>query len=139
MMSRPVSFVDLLPTSADLVYAAGNEASLGRVDSVKPPDAESAAMQDRPDDFRDSFYYRAIRTRIGAALGAQYDLAKPLPDRINDLLARLDQADTDRAGAAGQRVAGAAARCADDLGMPRGNPEGDNTAGETRRSTGSQD
>lgn len=53
-------------------------------------------MQDRSDDFRDSFYYRAIRTRIGAALQVQYDLAKPLPDRISDLLSKLDQADAAR-------------------------------------------
>jgi hypothetical protein len=96
-------------------------------------------MQDRPDDFRDSFYYRAIRTRIGAALEAQYDLAKPLPDRISDLLVRLDQSDADRAAAAGQRVAGADARRADDLGMPPGYPEGDNPEGGTRPSSGSQD
>ena len=48
-------------------------------------------MSDRDDDFRDSFYYRAIRTRIGAALRAQFDLSQPLPDRITALLARLDK------------------------------------------------
>jgi hypothetical protein len=46
-------------------------------------------MADRDDDFRDSFYYRAIRTRIGAALRAQFDLSQPLPDRIAALLTRL--------------------------------------------------
>jgi hypothetical protein len=45
-------------------------------------------MSDR-DDFRDSFYYRAIRTRIGAALRAQFDVSQPLPDRITALLTLL--------------------------------------------------
>jgi hypothetical protein len=48
-------------------------------------------MAVRDDDFRDSFYYRAIRTRIGAALRAQFDLSQPLPDRITALLTRLGQ------------------------------------------------
>ena len=43
-------------------------------------------MSDRDDDFRDSFYYRAIRTRIGAALRAQFDLSQPVPERIAALL-----------------------------------------------------
>jgi len=46
-------------------------------------------MSDRDDDFRDSYYYRAIRTRIGAALRAQFDLSQPLPDRITALLTLL--------------------------------------------------
>jgi hypothetical protein len=46
-------------------------------------------MFDRNDDFRDSFYYRAIRTRIGAALRAQFDMSQPLPERITALLTRL--------------------------------------------------
>jgi hypothetical protein len=41
------------------------------------------------DEFRDSFYYRAIRTRIGAALRAQFDVSQPLPERIAALLTRL--------------------------------------------------
>jgi hypothetical protein len=45
-------------------------------------------MSDR-EDFRDSFYYRAIRTRIGAALRAQFDVSQPLPDRITALLTLL--------------------------------------------------
>jgi hypothetical protein len=48
-------------------------------------------MQDRPDDYKDSFYYRAIRTQIGSALRGQYDLAKPLPDRLKALLDELRQ------------------------------------------------
>jgi hypothetical protein len=50
-------------------------------------------MSDRDDDFRDSFYYRAIRTRIGAALRAQFDLSQPLPDRITSLLTLLGKED----------------------------------------------
>ena len=46
-------------------------------------------MSDRDDEFRDSFYYRAIRTRIGAALKAQFDLSQPVPERIAALLALL--------------------------------------------------
>jgi hypothetical protein len=46
-------------------------------------------MSDRDDEFRDSFYYRAIRTRIGAALRAQFDVSQPLPDRITALLTLL--------------------------------------------------
>jgi hypothetical protein len=50
-------------------------------------------MSDRNDDFRDSFYYRAIRTRIGAALRAQFDMSQPLPERITALLTRLGKED----------------------------------------------
>jgi hypothetical protein len=46
-------------------------------------------MMSERDDFRDSFYYRAIRTRIGAALRAQFDVSQPLPDRITALLTLL--------------------------------------------------
>jgi hypothetical protein len=46
-------------------------------------------MADRDDEFRDCFYYRAIRTRIGAALRAQFDMSQPLPDRITALLTLL--------------------------------------------------
>jgi hypothetical protein len=48
-----------------------------------------AVMSDRDDEFRDSFYYRAIRTRIGAALKAQFDLSQPMPERITALLTLL--------------------------------------------------
>jgi hypothetical protein len=66
-------------------------------------------MSDRDEEFKDSFYYRAIRTRIGAALRAQFDMSQPLPDRITALLSMLgreteapaDRANTD-AGASGQ-------------------------------------
>jgi hypothetical protein len=56
---------------------------------------QSAVMADRDDDFKDSFYYRAIRTRIGAALRAQFDLSQPLPDRIAALLNRLGKESAD--------------------------------------------
>jgi hypothetical protein len=48
-------------------------------------------MQDRRDDYKDSFFYRAIRTQIGSALRGQYDLSKPLPDRLTALLDQLRQ------------------------------------------------
>ena len=71
-------------------------------------------MSDRDDEFKDSFYYRAIRTRIGAALRAQFDMSQPLPDRIAALLAVLgkeNEAPADRAntdgGAGGESVGGA--------------------------------
>jgi hypothetical protein len=58
-------------------------------------------MSDCNDDFRDSFYYRAIRTRIGAALRAQFNMSQPLPDRITALLALLgkENAPAEPAGA----------------------------------------
>jgi hypothetical protein len=34
---------------------------------------------------RDSFYYRAIRTKLGDALRAQYDLSEPLPEALQNL------------------------------------------------------
>jgi hypothetical protein len=40
---------------------------------------------------RDSFYYRAIRTKLGDALRAQYDLSKPLPQPLTEALLNLDQ------------------------------------------------
>jgi hypothetical protein len=56
-------------------------------------------MQDRRDDYKDSFFYRAIRTQIGSALRGQYDLSKPLPDRLTALLDQLKQHDgADAAG-----------------------------------------
>jgi hypothetical protein len=73
-------------------------------------------MSDRDDEFKDSFYYRAIRTRIGAALRAQFDMSQPLPDRIAALLAVLgkeNDAPTDPAntgGGAGDAPAGGARR-----------------------------
>jgi hypothetical protein len=39
---------------------------------------------------RDSFYYRAIRTKIGDALRAQYNLSEPLPHSFLTILMQLD-------------------------------------------------
>ena len=44
-------------------------------------------MQDR-----DSFYYRAIRTKIGDALRAQYDVKEPLPEPLAKILLELGRA-----------------------------------------------
>jgi hypothetical protein len=43
------------------------------------------------DDFSDSFYYRAIRTRIGEALRSQLLPTEPAPERFLKLLRALDQ------------------------------------------------
>jgi hypothetical protein len=51
-------------------------------------DAEArgdAAMQDR-----DSFYSRAIRTKIGDALRARYGLQESLPEPLATILLQLD-------------------------------------------------
>jgi hypothetical protein len=37
-----------------------------------------------------SFYERAIRTTIGRGLRSYYDLSEPIPDRMLELLKRLD-------------------------------------------------
>ena len=52
-----------------------------------------------PDDRSDSgdsdtgpsFYERAIRTSIGRGLRRYYDLSEPIPDRMAELLRKLDQ------------------------------------------------
>jgi hypothetical protein len=44
-----------------------------------------------PDDFSDSFYYRAIRTKIGEALRCQLVPTEPPPERLLDLLQKLDE------------------------------------------------
>jgi hypothetical protein len=48
-------------------------------------------MSERPDDFSDSFYYRAIRTKIGEALRTLFVPAEPSPERILNALDALDQ------------------------------------------------
>ena len=45
---------------------------------------------------RDSFYYRAIRTKLGDALKAQYDLKQPLPEPLAKALLELDRQELDR-------------------------------------------
>jgi hypothetical protein len=72
-------------------------------------------MSDHDDEFRDSFYYRAIRTRIGAALRAQFDMSQPVPERITALLTLLGKenapaAPVDAEPGAGGQPAGDARR-----------------------------
>jgi hypothetical protein len=43
------------------------------------------------DDFSDSFYYRAIRTKIGEVLRRQLMPTESPPERLLDLLQELDQ------------------------------------------------
>jgi hypothetical protein len=64
-------------------------------------------MSDRDDEFRDSFYYRAIRTRIGAALRAQFDMSQPVPERITALLALLGKENVPAAPVEAEPGAGA--------------------------------
>jgi hypothetical protein len=44
-----------------------------------------------PVDFSDSFYYRAIRTKIGEALRSQLVPTEPPPEKFLKLLRALDQ------------------------------------------------
>jgi hypothetical protein len=48
-----------------------------------------------PDDVKDSFYLRAMRTGIGVALREQYAVNEPLSERLAELLKRLDEAETE--------------------------------------------
>jgi hypothetical protein len=43
------------------------------------------------DDMKDSFYLRAMRTSIGAALRQQYAIDEPLTERLVKLLKELDE------------------------------------------------
>jgi hypothetical protein len=49
------------------------------------PNLNTGPMRDR-----DSFYYRAIRTKLGDTLRAQYDLSEPLPEPLTKALVMLD-------------------------------------------------
>jgi hypothetical protein len=55
-----------------------------------PGIAEDLRAIERSDDFSDSFRYRAIRTRIGDVLRAQYDVSEPLHRTFLTLLMQLD-------------------------------------------------
>jgi len=44
------------------------------------------------DDFKDSYYLRAIRTSIGSELRNYYAPVEPLPDRLEKLLEKLKEA-----------------------------------------------
>jgi len=43
------------------------------------------------DEVKDSFYLRAMRTSIGAALRQQYAVDEPLPERLTKLLKKLEE------------------------------------------------
>jgi hypothetical protein len=45
------------------------------------------------DDFSDSFYYRAIRTKIGEVLPSHLLAQEPPPERLLNLLQELDPPD----------------------------------------------
>ena len=45
------------------------------------------------DDFKDSYYYCIIRASIGAALRNHYGPIEPLPDRLENLLEELNEAE----------------------------------------------
>ena len=47
-------------------------------------------MEHQPDDFRDSFYYRAIRTKLGQALRNYHPVTEPMPERLAQLLRELE-------------------------------------------------
>jgi hypothetical protein len=48
-----------------------------------------------PDDVKDSFYLRAMRTGIGVALREHYAANEPLTERLAKLLKELDEAETE--------------------------------------------
>jgi hypothetical protein len=98
--------------------AGGNDKAVSALMLSDCPIRESAAMSDRDEDFKDSFYYRAIRTRIGAALRAQFDLSQPLPERITALLTQLDKEPGGAAPAEGADTGGGTGN--DPTGKPRG-------------------
>ena len=52
------------------------------------------AMQDRNEDFKDSFYFRAIQVELGERLRKQYNLTEPWPQRWTELLQQLDRVGT---------------------------------------------
>ena len=45
------------------------------------------------DDLKDSYYLRAMRTSIGAALRSECAPNEPLPDRLAELLKELDKSE----------------------------------------------
>ena len=55
----------------------------------KPGLTRNEALSRKQAEVRDC----GIRTAIGRMLGAQFDLAQPLSDRLEDLLRRLDGGD----------------------------------------------
>jgi hypothetical protein len=65
-----------------------------RTDRARP--RRAAAMRDRG-------ALSALQSAIARALGAQYDTAEPLPDRLADLLRQLERRDGDRGYRGGYR------------------------------------
>ena len=55
-------------------------------------------MQQQPDDFGDSFYYRAIRTKLGQALRNYHAVTEPMPERLAQLLRELEAGMTREGG-----------------------------------------
>jgi hypothetical protein len=54
--------------------------------------------EERPDDFSDSFYYRAMRTAIAGALRDQLAPTEPPPERQSNALKALDGPSGDAGG-----------------------------------------
>ena len=54
------------------------------------------------DDFSDSFYYRAIRTKIGEVLRGRFEPTEPPPKRLMDLLHALHGPQVDASDPAGE-------------------------------------
>ena len=63
----------------------------GRSESPEEP-------KERPDDFSDSFYYRAMRTAIGGALRDELAPREPPPERQSNALKALDSPKSGDAG-----------------------------------------
>jgi hypothetical protein len=53
-------------------------------------------MQERNDDFKDSFYFSVIQRELGDRLRKQLDPTAPWPQRWSELLQQLDRAGTGR-------------------------------------------
>jgi hypothetical protein len=87
-------------------FADNHRCRAGAVLTVNPlaatPSPEPPNMTNkRPADSSDSFYYRAIRTKIGEALRSQFVPTEPPPKRLLDFLQELDQLKGDARGANG--------------------------------------
>jgi hypothetical protein len=55
-----------------------------------------------PDNFSDSFYYRAIRTKIGEVLRGRFEPTERPPKQLMDLLHALDGPQVDAGAPAGE-------------------------------------
>jgi hypothetical protein len=91
------------PLAANLLHAAAARhlaqardleeqvRATGRSQSPEEP-------EERPDDFSDSFYYRAMRTAIAGALRDQLAPTEPPPERQSNALKALDGPNSGDAG-----------------------------------------